>query len=50
MEEIWKDFNKYYEVSNMGNVRNKKKGKKLSQKTTPNGYTFRYAKGGGAES
>lgn len=38
--EVWKTINNYenYEVSNLGNIRNKNSGRLLSQRTTSKGY------------
>ena len=36
--EIWKTFNENYEVSNLGNVRNKKTGKKKKPSMNSSGY------------
>lgn len=41
MEEIWKDIEGYvgfYQVSNLGNIKNKKNGKKLKLEKTKKGY------------
>jgi len=37
-EEIWKDIFEKYQVSSLGNVRNKKTGKLISQRNTKKGY------------
>ena len=40
--ELWKDYNETYEVSNMGQVRNKRRNSILSSVSNSQGYTVRY--------